>query len=72
MVLAINPELKERAVIHAADNNAKAQDYKYALSVYSNLCPIQVYNITSGAREFDTWKDAWRDQVFKLASAYTR
>ena len=67
VVLAIDREVKDRAAIHAADNNAKAQDYKYALSGYDNLDPIQVYDMTSGPREFDTWKDAWRDQVFKLA-----
>ena len=67
VVLAIDCEVKERAAIYTADNNAKAQDYKFALSGYDNLDPFQVYDMTSGPREFHIWKDAWRDQVFKLA-----
>ncbi len=67
VALAIDREIRDRKAIFNADQNAKAQDYKFALSGYDNLDPIQVYDMTTGPREFDTWKDAWRDQVFKLA-----
>ena len=40
VALAIDREMTDRLAIFNLDNNAKAQDYKFALSGYDNLDPI--------------------------------
>ena len=67
VALAIDREVTDRLAIFNLDNNAKAQDYKFALSGYDHLDPIDTYDMLTGPREFDLWKEAWRDQVSKAA-----
>jgi len=70
VALAIDKEINDRHSIYLADNFAKAQDYKYALSGYDNLVHVTPYDMNSGPRDFDTWKDAWRTQVYKVARGH--
>jgi len=63
----IDREVTARQAIHKSDPDSKAQDYKYALGGYDHLEPIQMYCLLTSPREFDTWKDHWKDHVSKIA-----
>ncbi len=67
VALMIDREVTARQAIHNSEPESKAQDYKYALGGYDHLEPIRTYCILTGPREFDTWKDQWKDHVSKVA-----
>ena len=68
MAMAIDKEVTERAAIDRALVNPTACDYRDALISFDHLDSIKVYDMNSGPRDFDLWKDAWRDQVVKAAT----
>ena len=72
VALAIDREVTDRLGIFNLDNNAKAQDYKFALSGYDHLDPIDTYDMLTGPREFDLWKEAWRDQFRRPRDQFIR
>ena len=68
VALAIDKEVMARNGIRLAIPGATARDYRDALISYNHLDPIKIYDMNSGPRDFDSWKDAWRYQVSKAAS----
>ena len=68
VALAIDKEVMARNGIRLAIPGATARDYRDALISYDHLDPIKIYDMNSGPRDFDSWKDAWRYQVSKAAS----
>lgn len=67
VALMIDREVTARQAIHRSDPDSKPQDYKYALGGYDHLEPIETYCLLTSPREFDTWKDHWKDHVSKIA-----
>jgi len=67
VALVIDREVLDRRAIHHADNDAKPQDYRYALGGYDHLEPVRTYCMLTSPREFDIWKDLWKDHISKVA-----
>jgi hypothetical protein len=66
--MAIDKEVTEREAIRRALVNPTARDFRDALISFDHLDSMKVYDMNSGPRDFDLWKDAWRDQVVKAAT----
>ena len=68
VTMAIDNEVRARTAIHTALVNPTARDFRDALISFDHLDAMKVYDMNSGPRDFDLWKDAWRDQVTKAAT----
>ena len=68
VTMAIDKEVRERTAIEAALGNPTARDFRDALISFDHLDAMKVYDMNSGPRDVDLWKDAWRDQVTKAAT----
>jgi hypothetical protein len=68
--MAIDKAVTDRNAIATAIPGATARDFRDALITYDHLDPIKVYDMGRGPREFESWKEAWRDQVVKAATGH--